>query len=175
MKANQQRALDAITIRNPADHRHAEAAHAPRETHHQRRHGRRADRRERLPNTTFTGSVDCRKKPPMPSTTTNSQPDNSGAASEEGCGERERPGDDEPRPVTVGRRSAEEPAGAAREQVDRDDRSGLRHRQAAARQHHRHERRERERGKRPQHDDRRREVRERPAYGRSAADRRVPS
>jgi hypothetical protein len=45
------------------------------------------------PKMTLTGSVDCRKKPPIASTTTKSQPDRSEAARKKGGRKREGPGD----------------------------------------------------------------------------------
>ena len=78
------------------------------------------------PKTTLTGSVDWRKNPPIARTTMNGQPDSSGAANRNGADSTQRPDDDPSRSEAIGRGSAEESSRAAREQVARRDRAGLR-------------------------------------------------
>ena len=105
------------------------------------------------PNTTLTGSVDCRKKPPIASTTMNNQPDSRGAASRKGAHRtsdqtitrrgpnRSAAGPPKKPPTPLAKRYAARMA------------PGLAHAQAPPGQHHRDERREGERRQRPQDDD----------------------
>ena len=67
---------------------------------------------------------------------------------------------------SIGQRAAEEAADADGEEVDRRRGARLGDRHAAPRQHHRHERREADRGQRPQHDD---QVEQRQRLARTAA------
>ena len=78
------------------------------------------------PNVTLTGSVDCRKNPPMARTTTNCQPVRNVAANRNGVASDERERDDLLRAEAVRRRPAEESADAAGEEVERDRGAGLR-------------------------------------------------
>ena len=71
------------------------------------------------PNVTLTGSVDCRKNPPIATSTTNDQPSPSVAANRNGTAQHQRQRDDPPRPESIGGRAAEKSADAARKQICR--------------------------------------------------------
>ena len=76
--------FDAVSVRDRADDRHAEPAHAPREAHHQRRHRRGADRRERL------AEDDVHRQRRLQEESADRQHDDEGPARQQRRGQQER-------------------------------------------------------------------------------------
>ena len=101
------------------DEWHAETTAAPREAHHQRRHRRRADRRQRLAERHVHGQRGLQEKPADRHENDEWPARRQRRGEEERHGEHEREGDDPAFAVTVGGRTAEEPANAARKQIRR--------------------------------------------------------
>ena len=146
--------LDAVAIGDRADERHAEAAHAPRESHHQRRHRRRADRRERLAEDHVHRQRRLQEEP------ADRQHDDERPARQQRRGEQERRRRRAATSAITRRGPKRSAAGPPRnppaplaKRYTATIAPACRRDSAAPRQHHRHERRERERRQRAQHDD----------------------